>query len=566
MRRYRRKARALFMALLVSTLFCKVGFPAQSPSEITVMTEAGPRSIPISRFDGVEMVPLELLSRLVGAKLRPAEDRSAINLTVDGKMARVSDGRVFVPVEGRLVALSSPARLMSGNWFVPLDFLSKVLPSVSDTSVTYRARERMLLIGEEFPALKIHARTSPSFTRIDIDTSDPVPIEVTQGGDEIRVTIQTPYVQTRFENEEILDEVVNRISLERGDTSYMLTIELGKRFGTLKAFEKSGRNHGLVLDLLRSRVPTAAEERGGEPEEIEEILRSMEERAAAVATENEALAEQEPMLGEDGEVITDFDTIELAPDYEVGVARSPGLPLSTGDGPARLSIVTIDPGHGGAEIGAEGSVGLIEKNLVLSIARQLRQLLQEQLGLRVILTRDGDRNLSLDERAAIANNNKADLFVSIHADASPRRNARGSSVYFLSYSSSDADSQRVTMAQDRGSGGGDLDFILWDMAQASHLSQSSRFSEILQEELLSATGSGRANRGIKQNTFRVLKGATMPAVLVEVGFISNADEEKLLTTKDYQNKLAEALFRGVLRFKDLYESEPRSETASRGQR
>ena len=150
MRRYRRKARALFMALLVSTLFCKVGFPAQSPSEITVMTEAGPRSIPISRFDGVEMVPLELLSRLVGARLRPAEDRSAINLTVDGKMARVSDGRVFVPVEGRLVALSSPARLMSGNWFVPLDFLSKVLPSVSDTSVTYRARERMLLIGEEF--------------------------------------------------------------------------------------------------------------------------------------------------------------------------------------------------------------------------------------------------------------------------------------------------------------------------------------------------------------------------------------------------------------------------------
>ncbi len=564
MRRHRRKTRALFLVLLVSALFCKVGFPAQSHSEITVMTEAGPRSIPISRFDGVDMVPLELVSRLVGARLRPADDRSAINLTVDGKMARVSDGRVFVPVEGRLVALSSPARLMSGNWFVPLDFLSKVLPSVSETSVTYRARERMLLIGEEFPALEIHARTSPSFTRIDIDTSGPVPIEVTQGGDEIRITIQAPYVQTRFENEEILDDVVKRISLERGDTSYMLTIELGERFGTLKAFEKSGHNHGLVLDLLRSRVPTAAEARDGKPEEIEEDLRSMEERAAAA--ENEALAAQEPMLGEDGEEITDFETIELAPDYEVGVARSPGLPLPTRDGPARLSIVTIDPGHGGAEIGAEGSGGLIEKNLVLSIARQLRQLLQEQLGLRVILTRDGDRNLSLDERAAIANNNKADLFVSIHADASPRRNARGSSVYFLSYSSSDADSQRVTMARDRGSGGGDLDFILWDMAQASHLSQSSRFSEILQEELLSATGSGRANRGIKQNTFRVLKGATMPAVLVEVGFISNADEEKLLNTKDYQNKLAEALFRGILRFKDLYESEPRSEAASRGQR
>ena len=566
MRRHRCKSRA-FRALLVSALFCDLGFSSQLPSEVTVITEAGPRSIPISRFDGVDMVPLELLSRLAGVSLRPADNRAAINLTVDGKMARVSNGRVFVPVEGRLVALSAPARLMSGNWFVPLDFLSKVLPSVSGTSVTYLARERMLLIGDDFPALEIRARTSPSFTRIDIDTSGAVPIEVSQGVDEIRVTIQASYVRTRFENEEILDEVVKRISLEKSDTSYMLTIELGERFGALKAFEKSGRDHGLVLDLLRSRVPASAAERSGESEETEKNFSSMEERVAGTAAKNEALTVQEPMFGEDGEIITEFDTIELTPDYEIGAIRSSELPVPiSSDEPVRLSIVTIDPGHGGADLGAEGSGGGIEKNLVLSIARQLRQLLQEQLGLRVILTRDRDRNLSLDERTAIANNNKADLFISIHADASPRPNARGSSVYFLSYSSADADSQRVTMAHNRGSGGGGLEFILWDMAQASHLSQSSRFSEILQEELLLATGSGRANRGIKQNTFRVLKGATMPAVLVEVGFVSNVDEEKLLITKDYQNKLAEALFRGILRFKDLYEREPRSESASRGRR
>ena len=157
-----------------------------------------------------------------------------------------------------------------------------------------------------------------------------------------------------------------------------------------------------------------------------------------------------------------------------------------------------------------------------------RRILQERIGLRVILTRDGDRDLDLDERAAIANNNKADLFVSIHADASPRRDARGSSVYFLSYASTDQ-THSVSMAQGRGASspsGSSLDFILWDMAQASHLNQSSTLAEILQEELIRATGAEKINRGIKQNTFRVLKGATMPAVLVEVGFISNPEEEK----------------------------------------
>jgi N-acetylmuramoyl-L-alanine amidase len=106
------------------------------------------------------------------------------------------------------------------------------------------------------------------------------------------------------------------------------------------------------------------------------------------------------------------------------------------------------------------------------------------------------------------------------------------------------------------SGTGGLDFILWDMAQASHLSQSSRFAEIVQEELLSATGTDKANRGIKQNTFRVLKGATMPAVLVEIGFISNPAEEELLETTAYREQVAEALYRGVVRFKDIYEYEP----------
>ena len=104
------------------------------------------------------------------------------------------------------------------------------------------------------------------------------------------------------------------------------------------------------------------------------------------------------------------------------------------------------------------------------------------------------------------------------------------------------------------------------MAQTSHLSQSSQLAEILQEELQSVAGGvERVNRGIKQNTFRVLRGATMPAVLVELGFISNPDEEKLLGSAEYQERLAEALYRGVRRYKDLFESSEASSGVRRSQ-
>jgi N-acetylmuramoyl-L-alanine amidase len=533
------------------------GAPAQTPPQITVVSETGIDTIPVSEFSGVPMVPLQPLVDLVSVALRPAAEQGII-LSANGKIARISDGKNFVMVEGKLVLLQSPARRVSGNWFVPLDFIPKVLSTFSNEALNYRDSERMLVVGDTFPTLEVRSMRDPSYTRIEVSTNRPVPIEMAQTEREIRLTIQTPYLRTTFQDEEILDEVAERIALRRTDRNYQLTVTLGKRFWTLQASKRDSPDHAIVLDLLRSRIPTRAENAQGQVETIPEDLRSMEERAELSAPGADAAAPAE------APVVDDVDEIVLAPDATS--ASRPEDILSRNSGPTRLRIVAIDPGHGGTEVGAEGRTGLVEKDLVLSIARQLREYLQERLGLQVILTRDGDRDLPLDERAAVANSNKADVFISIHADASPSRYASGSSVYFLSYSSSDSVGA-VTSARGRPasvSADSGLDFILWDMAQASHLSQSSRLAEILQEELLTITGTEEGNRGIKQNTFRVLKGATMPAVLVEVGFISNPQEEELLKTHAHQERLAEALYRGILRFKDVYEYEPRAEGSSPG--
>ena len=525
------------------------------PKEISVISDAGPGSIPISEFDGVEMIPVRGIASFVGATVRPASERGAVTMSANGKIARVSDGRNFVPVEGRLVLLQSPARLVGDEWFVPLDFVTKVLPALSSEAVIFRESERMLVLGSSFPRIRIRTRHDPTFTRVAIESDRPVSMTHSVDEDAIRVRIDTPFLSTNFREEEIRDDVVERITLERDQPGYLVTVYLGERFGELKTDAPRHPRDTLVLDLVRSRVPTRVARTADEVEWDLSEQRNEDEGEAGEAIEKSP--DGEP--GEDDEDAPNPDAEEIFLNEGTHYLPDapPVLPPLTG-GPQQLRIVTLDAGHGGAETGAEGEGGAVEKDVVLSIARRFRSMLQERLGVRVILTRDGDRNLSLDERAAVANSNKSNLFLSIHADASPRRNARGSSVYFLSHTSAPANPS--------SSGGGDLDFILWDMAQTSHLSQSSRLAEILQEELQAVTGSKRVNRGIKQNSFRVLKGATMPAVLVEVGFISNPDEEKLLLSPAYQDRLAEALYRGVLRYKDLFEYQRTSDRTQRSQR
>jgi N-acetylmuramoyl-L-alanine amidase len=218
-----------------------------------------------------------------------------------------------------------------------------------------------------------------------------------------------------------------------------------------------------------------------------------------------------------------------------------------------VRTIVIDPGHGGDEVGAKGATGTLEKDVTLAIARKLKAELVNARGLTVFLTRDRDGEVPLDDRAAIANNYKADLFLSIHANASRAKGARGSEVYFLSYQASDDEARRIAqvegVAEPSGGAapGSDLALILWDMAQAEHLQESSALASRVQEELASVTGS--EGRGVKQAPFRVLVGAAMPAALVEVAFISNPEEEKLLASDAYQSKVASALARGVERYR-----------------
>ncbi len=258
-----------------------------------------------------------------------------------------------------------------------------------------------------------------------------------------------------------------------------------------------------------------------------------------------------------------FDIFRAAPSSATA-ATAPRESLRRG-----IRTVVLDPGHGGKETGALGPAGSAEKEITLLIAKALAPRLEQALGVKVVLTRDDDVDLALDERSALANQNKADLFVSIHLNSSYGRTARGAETYFLSLQASDQRAADAAAAENyagtgRGTDGNGEEFqlqlLLWDLAQSQHLAQSQRLARLIQEELNQQLD--LKDRGVKQAPFRVLMGAAMPAVLVELGFISTREEEERLRTPEYRGELVETLVRAIGRFKA--EVEQRSDTRAAG--
>ncbi len=228
--------------------------------------------------------------------------------------------------------------------------------------------------------------------------------------------------------------------------------------------------------------------------------------------------------------------------------------------PRQLEIgtVVLDPGHGGKDYGKEGVTGVLEKDVNLAIAKKVRDNLEQNLGLKVILTREDDQLLSLTQRTEIANEVEGDLFISIHCNGWFSGETGGFEAYFLSPARTEWDRSvaNVENAADdflnaKSNAGGDIEFILWDVVQNEFINESSFLAEMVQK-----TMSERLeirNRGVKQANFTVLQGARMPAVLVETAFLSNPSEEKLLVDDGFQNQIAECITQAVQRFRDRRE-------------
>jgi N-acetylmuramoyl-L-alanine amidase len=218
----------------------------------------------------------------------------------------------------------------------------------------------------------------------------------------------------------------------------------------------------------------------------------------------------------------------------------------------KIRRVVLDPGHGGHDEGTSGPNGLLEKDLVLDVALRLGKLIESRMGSEVIFTRSDDTFIPLERRTAIANEKKADLFLSIHANSSPYPRIGGVESYYLNFTNA---KEALAVASRENASSDQSVFELHDLIQRITLQdkaeESKEFAGSIQAALFPFAARydpGIKNRGVKKAPFVVLIGASMPSVLAEIGFLSNSREESLLKKAEHRQKLAEALYRGVFRY------------------
>ncbi len=507
--------------------------------------------------------PLAEVARLVRATIRPGPGGDRVSLVGrQGRLDLVRDS-VHVTGGGRVVDLGAPVRVRQGRWEVPGELLVRALPVLLGTGlrvapadppagpITARspAGRARAIPGRPLPARPAPPRPPAPVVTAAVEPERPPP---TEPEPETNAGGATPAASEpeapRGAGPSPGPARASRVELRfRSYPTYTRVVVEADGPLEPRLIESDG---ALVVALpgLSARPPTETRTvRDGLVSRLElGVVRGGP--ALTVEFDRPPAARRVLRLDEPPRLVLDF-------------YRPPGRRAAApGGGPEPLRTVVLDPGHGGQDPGARGARGLQEKEVTLDVARRVAALLQEDGGMRVILTRSRDQFIPLRERTALANRERADLFLSIHANAAPDATATGAETYFLSSEATDGaarraaeDENRVIALEPSPRGGSTelLRSILWDLAQSDFQQESSRVAETLQAQLDRALR--RPSRGVKQAPFYVLGGAAMPAILVEIGFITNPREEEQLRDDGYRDRIARALAAGLIAYKRGYD-------------
>lgn len=477
-----------------------------------VLTKQDRQPLPVTVLNGHEMVSLDDLGRLFGATVREDQVARGLVVTVQGKTITLSGTQGLASIGGRVVSLSAPPAKSGSAWFVPVDFVDRALALVYEPRLDVRARARLIVVGDvRVPRVAMRVEPQAGLTRVLLDIAPPAAHSVVQEPGRLIVRFDADALDAEIPA--IAPNDVLRAAHVTPNAP-AIGIELGPRFSTYRTTDNA-------VDANQTRLTIEL-----------------------VSSETNITTAQPPSTP--------------SPFPQPTTPTAPARPPIFGESaPAALRTIVLDPGHGGDKEGAHGPGGSLEKHITLAVAKQLKSALEAKLGIRVLLTRDDDRTMELDERAAFANNNKADVFISLHANASVRSSISGTSVYYLSLSDYTDEARRVAIAENGGAlptiQGGDrqVELILWEMAQVQHIEQSAALAGIIERALGERVKMN--GRAIQQAPFRVLVGANMPAVLVEMGFITNPGEEKQLNTPSFQQAIVQSLVASVVSFREYLE-------------
>ncbi len=467
-------------------------------------------------------------------QLTVREDALGVTVAYKGRTVVLTVDQPLASVSGRLVSLpATPIRNPARRWLVPAEFISRALALIYDAKLELRRPARLLLVGDiRAPRVQMRYEAVGTGARLTIDAAPRADNAVSQDNDRIAIKfdadlLDIPNNGLALPAQSAAQGVIQAVRLADATT---IAVDLGPRFSSFRAASQQLDNATrLVIDLTAATVAEAAPAPA----------------PGATSTTGAAAA--------------------------AGAAPPPAAPAPPPDlsaltqTPSSVRTIVIDPGHGGDDEGVKGPAGTKEKDLTLALARRVKAAIESRLGIRVLLTRDDDRRVSIDDRTSMANNNKSDLFISLHANASFRPSLAGGSIYSAAFEPGAAQAARA-LAPERvpafGGGSRDIEFVPWDFAQSAHIEESDALARLLQAQLHDRIP--LAARPIDSAPLRVLESANMPAVLIEIGYLTNPEQETQLAGAEFQNPFVQGVLDAIIRFRDALDEKRRPAAGGAG--
>jgi N-acetylmuramoyl-L-alanine amidase len=498
----RAAAAALAMLLLVAHREAPAS-QAQGAGNYTLYSSEGRRTVAV-RTSGPRDQLVVTLNQLVGFfGLRLTEDRGSGGLIIETRDQRIIavPGQSFANVAGKVISLDGPIERDGTNWQVPFDFLPKVLGPALGQPIVIRRPSRLILVGDvRVPQITGRVERLASGGRVTIDVDPPAPRKVTREGNRLVVRFDAVALDAAAIQGNVPDFIVG-VRIE----GTAVVVGVGPGAAVVQTSDEKDLAR-VTVELLPTPPPPPPKPVGPPA--------------------------PPPGAGRAGE-----PQPEPQPKPE-----TPPIDLA----PGTFRTVVIDAGHGGTDSGVKGKSGAMEKDIALDVARRLKGAIESRLGLRVLLTRDTDRDVAIDERSALANNNKADLFVSLHANASVRGGLRGVQVISLDAHDYPALATDVKKFGVPVVGGGTrtVAAVPWNLAQVPFAARSAAFAVVL-------TGHMHERRvplhprATDLAPMRVLAGANMPAVLIELGFLTSPEDEMALTSGTLGASVIEAILTSI---------------------
>jgi N-acetylmuramoyl-L-alanine amidase len=470
-------------------------FAAALGAALFISASAADTSFPIYFPNAKLVVKADVVDRTVYLPIKEIVQQMAVPYTdalaLETLTLRSGNNRLVVTKNSGLISYNNQIVLLpnwilrdNNRWLAPVEFFTMGLSRLTGTDFRYRAGSSRVFVGNvEAPELEMNAQTLGPITRLTIRCAVPIKLDVKRDSTKAVLAIDRAPLDPTRERFDHRDRLLHSVLFDDSDGESKIVLDMTREVADLRV-TSADNNRIFFVDLIRTGEPiTAAPPPAGEPP---------------------AAAKPDVVPGE-----------------------------------RKVRVVVVDPGHGGADPGGKG-MGVVEKDFTLALARKLKAGLQTRLGATVLLTRDSDASMDSEARSAVANNNQANLLISLHAGYSLSRTDSGTSIFIMKddfgTASASSDVSRDQM------------FLPWYLGYRAHHQASAAAATMLQEELNKAIPAWKVP--VRTAPLAVLSSATMPSLLLEVGNLNNPNNAQTLLDAAFQNRLVDSIVEAVRRFSE----------------